>query len=326
MKKSNILISLFLGGLIVSQVSAGEFEQRIEKNFKVKKGGTLYLDSDKGSVEVRSHAGEEVEVLVFLEADVRSQEQAQDWFDRFDIRFEHRGKDVEIIGEWLDRRSHRRNRLHVRYEIQVPEEYNLDVRTAGGGIKVTDLIGEVELKTSGGGISIGEIDGRVRAETSGGGISLKRSTGEAYIHTSGGGIRLGEIGGSLDAKTSGGSISVDGVNGDLKARSSGGGLRLRNINGNLTAKTSGGSILAELLKQIDKPMDLHTSGGGITLEVPPDFRADIDASTSGGRVYSDLPLTVRGTFGKSSLRGEINGGGKLVTLRSSGGNIEIRER
>ncbi len=326
MKESNILISLFLGGLIAGQVNAGEFEQRIEKNFKVEKGGTLYLDSDKGSVEVRSHAGEEVEVLVFLEADVRSKEQAQEWFDRFDIHFEHRGKDVEIIGEWLERRSHRRNRLLVHYEIQVPEEYNLDVRTAGGGIEVTDLIGEVELKTSGGGISIGEIDGRVRAETSGGGISLQRSTGEAYIHTSGGGIRLGEIGGSLDAKTSGGSISVDGVNGDLKARSSGGGLRLRNVNGNLTAKTSGGSILAELLKQIDAPMDLHTSGGGITLEVPPDFRADIDASTSGGRVYSDLPLTVRGTFGKSSLRGEINGGGKLVSLRSSGGNIEIRER
>ncbi len=101
---------------------------------------------------------------------------------------------------------------------------------------------------------------------------------------------------------------------------------MRNVNGNITAKTSGGSILAELLKQIDEPMDLHTSGGGITLEVPADFKADIDASTSGGRVYSDLPLTVRGTFGKRSLRGKINGGGKLVTLRSSGGSIEIRER
>ena len=326
MKKSNILLSLFLLGFTVSQVSAREIEQRIEKNFKVKNGGTLYLDSDKGSVEIRSHSGEEVAVLVFLEADVRSKEKAQDWFDRFDIRFEHRGKDVEIIGEWLDRRSYRRNRLHVHYEIQVPKEYNLEIRTAGGGIEVTDLIGKVELKTSGGGISLGEIDGRVRAETSGGGISLERSTGEAYIHTSGGRIRLGEIGGSLDAKTSGGSISVDGVNGDVKARSSGGGLRLRKVNGNLTAKTSGGSILAELLKQIDKPMDLRTSGGGITLEIPPDFKADIDASTSGGRVYSDLPMTVRGTFGKSSLRGEINGGGKLVTLRSSGGSIQIRER
>ena len=326
MKKSYILISLFLGGLIVSQVNAREFEQRIEKSFRVKKGGTLYLDSDKGSVEVRSHAGEKVKVLVFLEADVHSQEQAQAWFDRFDIRFEHRGEDVKIIGEWLDRRSHRRNRLHVHYDIQVPKEYSLDIRTASGGIEVSDLIGEVDLMTSGGGISMGEIDGRVRAETSGGGVSLESSTGRAYIHTSGGSIRIGEVGGSLDAKTSGGSISVDGVNGDLKARSSGGGLRLRNINGNLTARTSGGSILAELLKQIDKPMDLYTSGGGITLEVPPDFQADIDASTSGGRVYSDLPLTVRGTFGKSSLRGELNGGGKLVTLRSSGGNIEIRER
>ena len=41
MRKSNVLIRLFLVGLIVSQVSAHEFEQRIEKNFKVKKGGRI---------------------------------------------------------------------------------------------------------------------------------------------------------------------------------------------------------------------------------------------------------------------------------------------
>ena len=72
-------------------------------------------------------------------------------------------------------------------------------------------------------------------------------------------------------------------------------------------------------------MELRTSGGGIFLTVPADFKADLDASTSGGRVKTDLPVTVKGTISKNKLQGAVNGGGPNVILRTSGGNIELRE-
>ena len=323
-----LIVFLFAHSLLFQPGSslARGHEQRVERSFKVRSDGTLHLDSDKGSVEVQTHSSEEVEVVVFLKANTSSKDRAQEWFENFELDFDHRNGDVEIRGEWRQGWARKRNRLRVHFNCRVPQNYNLDIDTAGGGIRVDDLVGEVRLETSGGSISMGEIDGPVEAETSGGSISLDRCTGRASVHTSGGNITLGKIGGPVDARTSGGSISVDGVGGDLGAYTSGGSLRLRDINGNVRAKTSGGSIRAELLKQINSPVNLRTSGGGIILEIPPNFKADLDASTSGGRVVTDVPITIKGTVNKSSLRGELNGGGPLITLRTSGGNIEIRER
>jgi hypothetical protein len=73
-------------------------------------------------------------------------------------------------------------------------------------------------------------------------------------------------------------------------------------------------------------MKLATSGGSITLHLTSDARVDIDASASGGRVHSDLPVQVEGEISRSRLRGEINGGGPLLRLHSSGGGVRIAAR
>jgi len=324
--KMAMLTSAVLLWLAATASAAQDFDRRVQETFQVQKGGTLFLKSDRGSVDIRAHATDEVKVEVLLETDTHNRERAKEWLDQFKITFDQRGNDVDILGEWPDKWFRRDDRVKVHFDILVPDRYNLDVETSGGSIWVSDLEGEVKLQTSGGSLSTGRIGGPVLARTSGGSISIDGAKGETVAHTSGGGVTLGEIDGPVDAKTSGGSITVEGVNGDLQARTSGGSLRLQNVSGNLLAKTSGGSITARLLKQINAPADLETSGGSIRLEVPPDFKADIDASTSGGRVHVDLPITVKGTIDKSDLRGQLNGGGVLITLRTSGGNIEIRER
>lgn len=55
--------------------------------------------------------------------------------------------------------------------------------------------------------------------------------------------------------------------------------------------------------------------------VPAGAAFDLDASTSGGGAGCDLPVTVTGKrSGCSRLKGPVNGGGKPVVLRSSGGD------
>ena len=56
----------------------------------------------------------------------------------------------------------------------------------------------------------------------------------------------------------------------------------------------------------------------------PGVGLEIDASTSGGSVDTDLPVTVRGSISKPALRGQLNGGGNRLRLRSSGGGIRIK--
>ena len=57
-----------------------------------------------------------------------------------------------------------------------------------------------------------------------------------------------------------------------------------------------------------------------------DVGVEIDARTSGGRVEVDAPLRMRGSIDHSHVQGELFGGGPLLRLHTSGGNIRVRVR
>jgi hypothetical protein len=272
----------------------------VERTFDVAAGGTLKLDTDRGSVEVRSIPGNQVRIKVEREA--RS---GRD--DDFELRFEQSGADVVVEGEapsswgWNSW-----NRFRVRFEIEVPERYNLDIDTSGGSIDIADLEGDVDCRTSGGSIRVADIAGRVDCRTSGGGIDIGRIEGSVLARTSGGSIQIDRSGGSVVAKTSGGSITVNEVLGSVEAT------------------TSGGSVRATLTDQPLADCRLSTSGGRIEVTLAGTIAVDLDASTSGGRVNVDMPVLVQGTVGRTSIQGEINGGGPQLHLRTSGGSIYVK--
>jgi hypothetical protein len=62
----------------------------------------------------------------------------------------------------------------------------------------------------------------------------------------------------------------------------------------------------------------------VTLSVPASLSANVDARTSAGRVIADLPVTVQGEAKPSQLTGKLGGGGKLIKLRTSAGNIHLK--
>ncbi|MEO8426045.1 MAG: hypothetical protein ABI651_02925 [Verrucomicrobiota bacterium] len=51
---------------------------------------------------------------------------------------------------------------------------------------------------------------------------------------------------------------------------------------------------------------------------------DISA-VAGGGVKTDLPVTTVGKHRRSSLKGKLNGGGKSLVLKTSGGTIHLRK-
>ena len=125
-----VLVVIAVGGVFAYvQGAARDYDQTVKKHFNVQKGGTLYLDSDRGSVEIRSHASNEVDVVVRLTADTRSRDRAEELFDRFELSFDQRRGDVEVLGKWRGRWGGR-NQLRIHFDIRVPEEYNLDIQTA----------------------------------------------------------------------------------------------------------------------------------------------------------------------------------------------------
>jgi hypothetical protein len=179
--------------------------------------------------------------------------------------------------------------VQVDFEVTVPVHCNPELRTSGGDIVVGNLSGAVVARTSGGDVRLGRIEGEVHAHTSGGDIALEQATGLSELHTSGGNIVVTRVAGALDATTSGGDVTAKFIGA---------------LQGDCVLSTSGGNVRAAV-----------DAGAGFQLE----------ASTSGGEVNATgLTITIEhGAIGRSRLSGKVNGGGPLLKLRTSGGDIDI---
>lgn len=324
---------MLIAGVLALSIPSTSLAQRydhdeiIEESFDIAKGGLITLDADLGSIVIEGGGGSEVVVSIIKGVNNVNQRNAQELFDRYEVSFDERGRGLEIRGDYDKPRGRMnyRNSLKVHYELLVPEDVELDIKTAGGSIHVENIAGDVNLHTSGGSLQLRDLAGEVIAKTSGGSIQGRNLGNYVDLHTSGGSINIDGAQGALDAKTSGGSINIADVDGPVEAQTSGGTIRLREIAGAVNARTSGGSIEAEIIGQPEDDMRLQTSGGSVTIHLDDNVRADIDAKASGGTVSTDFPVTVRGTLKKTQLQGEINGGGPMLTLRTSGGSVRIRE-
>lgn len=310
-QKYSVLMITALLALLSTSVWA---DREIEKSFDVEQGGLLELDTDMGSINVESHSSNRIKVSVEIEG----------WDeDEFEVSFKTTSNGLKIEGDktggnwgsWGSRR--------VRFDITVPQNFNLDMRTSGGSIRVDDLIGNVEVDTSGGSLRFGNIEGEIDGRTSGGSIRVEGAKGNVKVRTSGGSLSIGDIAGDIHGRTSGGSIRLGAVSGTADVATSGGSIRIEEVGGQVEAKTSGGSVELTLSKQPKGHSDISTSGGSITAYLADGIAVDLYAR--GRKVYSDFSVNGE-TSAKYKLKGPINGGGPELELQTSAGNVYIKKK
>jgi hypothetical protein len=236
------------------------------------------------------------------------------------------------------------------------------IKTSGGDVKISDVMGAVDAVTSGGDISVENNRAKVSVKTSGGDIELKNIGAEVDAHTSGGDITVDGTNGALEVSTSGGDIDLKNIKDVINAKTSGGDIEamnvlngiyaatsggdvdLNDIQGFVEAKTSGGDVEAKItLKDFSKDhhVNMKSSGGSLILYIPEKLPATITAvinirgaSWQDYDISSDFPLTSKkeSEEAKSGRReevirseGKINGGGDLIFLETTNGNISINK-
>lgn len=281
-----------------------------EHTYESGSGGRLEVETDVGSIEVRTSGGDSVEVEVEVSGSNA---------DRFTVDFGGSDSNPVVRGDYRSSGSFfgGGRSPRIRFRITVPERFDVDLNTAGGSIEVDDLKGEVRAHTSGGSLSFGRIEGPIRADTSGGSIEVDDCSGNVEVKTSGGSIDVGDVEGELRARTSGGSIDVGRVHGEADVETSGGSISIREVAGAVNARTSGGSVTAYISEQPKKDCRLSTSGGSVTAYLADDIGLKVDARASGGRIKSDFRLEDEHKS-RSSLSGELHGGGPRLYLSGSG--------
>jgi len=151
--------------------------------------------------------------------------------------------------------------------------------------------------------------------------------GRVNLHTGDGSITLAHFKGDMDLQTGDGHQEIDSVDGTLRARSGDGHitaagrfdvLELGTGDGRIEARALSGSVMTSI-------WTLHTGDGSVNLELPATFAADLDLHTSDGHVTVDIPVSVEGRLGNKNIRGKINGGGNLLTVRTGDGSIRLQK-
>ena len=305
-RSTPLLIVIFV--LVASGFGFGNIEDTINKSFTVGSGGTLTLDTARGSIEVRGTEGGRVDLEVVREAKTSDASEAQEIFGYLRLDFKQTGNDVIIKGIKTTESSRKLNKLRIKFILTVPLIYDVNLKTSGGSISVDDLEGMVDIMTSGGSLGLNNIKGSVTGKTSGGSI------------------RIGKVGGDVKVNTSGGSIRIDQALGTVNAHTSGGGITVNEVMGQIQADTSGGSVKAHISQQPQSDCRLKTSGGSITVYLAEDIALNVDAETSGGSIHTDFPVTIQGKISKRELKAQINGGGPELYLHTSGGSIYIKKK
>ena len=217
---------------------------------------------------------------------------------------------------------------------------NASVTTAGGDITIGRVSGELEVKTAGGDIQTGEVEKDLHATTAGGDITCENVGGEVVAKTSGGDIEVGTAGEGITARTAGGDIEARGATGGVTAKTAGGDVDLANIKGYVEVSTAGGDITVELDPTNEARSEMETAGGDIILVLPADAEVTIEALIRlrdrdrgwGGDldeydIRSDFKAEKHDrTRREVRARYVINGGGKLIRIETTNGNINIDKR
>jgi hypothetical protein len=290
---------------------------RLERTLALEPGGSFVLETEIGAVVLTGDSPSGARVLVTSDADLD---------ERFDFTFEESAGRVKVtvksrsalrrlFGGWWDH--------DTRFTIQVPSRTEVRLSTSGGSIDASRVTGAMDVHTSGGSVRVADIEGSVDGSTSGGSVRVRNVRGDVSASTSGGSITINDVRGTLRASTSGGGIGIDDVSGDLRASTSGGSVDVRGAGGRVDASSSGGGVTVRFAAGNSRGGVLSSSGGSVRAELDPNAKVSIDASASGGSVNSDLPVTILGRIANDSLRGDINGGGAVLRLRSSGGGVRI---
>lgn len=214
-----------------------------------------------------------------------------------------------------------RGRAGMIFQIHVPPQMPLILKTSHGSITVTNHDGPVQAKSSVGKIQLGRIRGDVEARSSNGDVWLERGESAVRVKTSGGRMTIGEILGPAVLESSGGSIELGQAHGELIAKAGGGSIHVRRAHDSVRAQAHGGSVAVNFTQQPKNECVLRTSGGSVVVGLAPPLNLRI-AVRGEGEVMTDLPIEWKDTH-EHYQRGLLNKNEGTLTARAEGGKVTL---
>lgn len=271
----------------------------------------VVVETRNGAVEVRCEEGlGEAEIAGTMFAQAISPDVARERVERIQIRVQREVARPDVLRVEAVLPPLTQGSMGVSFRLGVPADLALKIRTGNGAVTATGAHGDVDADTDNGRIGAEDIHGHLVARTSNGEVTARRVAGSVEAVSSNGAISLEEVGGGrVTAKTSNGRIRVTGAHGEIELTTTNGAVELK----------------ADALPP-HPSVRVRTSNGAVHVEVPRGAKAALRLATRNGRLRADLAgaqLTdYRGD--KDDLSATLNGGGGLIDVETSNGQLEFR--
>ncbi len=276
--------SAALAGLLFLAPAAPASAHRIEKHYTVDGRPVVSIRNAHGHIEVKSWKKPEVVVVGNHNS------------DKVEVDTEQAGNRIEVTTHIL-KENLKPADLQADYNLTVPEETELQVRTDSGMVIVERVFGDMTFDTVAADVQLREVAGYLAIKTIGGSVVCTRCIGRIEVNSISGNVSLLQpVSSSVRVQTSSGNIYFDGeFHRD-------GIYSLRNYSG-----------LIEVRFSDTDSFDLTAT----SLQGKVENQAKLKPDPHGGRHVSSRFTTAFGTF---------NEGHAKVELSSFSGTIRIRRR
>ncbi len=296
--------AVFLSILLVPVLLHARAEGHFDRTLSV--SGAANLDLTTGSGDVIIKAGGTNQVVVHGTVHGNN-----DWFSGSDsaVRAVESNPPIQQNGNSIrigynlpeDAKRH----VSISYEITVPPNTVTQAHSGSGNVEVTGVRSDVQAHSGSGDLRLRDLGGRVNVQTGSGNIKAQNVTAP------------------FDAQTGSGDIEAELTGaGDVDVHTGSGTIRVKGIKGGIQAHTGSGDIEAD--GNVTGPWRLHTGSGTVRMALGSGSGFNLDVHTSSGSIHSDLPITVQGSLGNHELKGAVRGGGPLVEVSTSSGDVDIR--
>lgn len=338
--------------VLAASVSAAAHDQRDEvkreftKNVAWRSGQRVCVVHSMGGVNVRTHAANEVRLLVDMRGSADNRSEAEQFIQQIEIQVEETASGVCFRTKYPERHGHRRGSwsFSAKYDLTVPEGAALDIRNSFGGVAVVGTKAPAVILNSHGTVRMADSQGSHRIENSFGSVEVYNNAGDVDVTGGNGTITVDKIQGSarirnrfgrntvtdikhnLTIRNDNGNVSVTGVGGTATVVNSFGTTEVTDVGGVTDVKNSNGRILARNLRG---GAELGTSFGNIEAT---DITGNADITSSNGRVMLRNvtgAATVTASFGtvdaaqvQKGIRVTSGNGG--IILNDIGGDSSAR--
>jgi hypothetical protein len=256
MRRHWIIPLMLLLLIMPSALPAYKLKQEWIKSFAIDEPAEFELRNVNGAIEVTVWERSEISVTAEIQIKAPSKTKADELYEKLRFEVDVRGDRVSIEADLPRIRQvgfgmGDHTSIRIRYDVKVPRQTSLKLKTTNGGIEARGARGAFDLETVNGGIDLLSAEGKGRLKTVNGGITCHLdeffSGGDLELVTTNGGVELRlpeEAGGALDAKTTNGSVRIDfALEGEVRVKrrrvsgrlgDGGSSINLRTTNGNIS--------------------------------------------------------------------------------------------